>query len=134
MCSTCQFPARRLWTFQKHPKFVPVQSDGWAIIERCPACGQLWCRVAYEPHSAFSFWAAWPKKQEDWLRLLQSDEGLPYYEWHEAVLIEDYGKLPGEEKEAVEAWRRRAYGRTPIDERKPRFCQSSSDLEKFVGV
>jgi len=74
-------------------------------------------------------------KEEGWLAaVVETRSGLT--EWHEAVLVlvEDYATLPGEEKEAVEAWRRRAYGRTPIDERKPRFCQTSSDLEKFVAV
>ena len=134
MCSTCEFPMRRLWTFDKHPKFIEDQSEGWAIIEKCPECGQLWCEVMYEPHGAFSFWAAWPKTKEDWLALLKKDEGLPYYEWHEAVICEDYTKLPPEEKEAVEAWRRRAYGLTPIDHRKPRFCRISTDLEKFIAA
>lgn len=134
MCSTCEFPVRRLWTFHKHPKFVDDHSEGRAIIEKCPTCSQLWCEVMYEPHGAFSFWAAWPKKKEDWLALLGRDEGLPYNEWHEAVIVEDYAKLPEEEKAAVEAWRRRAYGLTPIDQRKPRFCRSSADLDKFIAA
>lgn len=134
MCSTCEFPARRLWTYHKHPAFVEEQSDGWAVMDKCPVCGQLWCEVMYEPHAAFSFWAAWPKKKEEWLALLKKNEGLPCYEWHEAVIVEDYAKLPVEEREAVEAWRRRAYGLTPIDSRKPRFCRVSADLDKFTAL
>lgn len=110
-----------------------MQSDGWAVIEKCPSCAQLWCQVAYEPFSSFSFWAAWPKSVEDWLALLKKENGLPYYEWHEAVLLEDHKKLPADERKAVEAWRQRARGLTPIDHRNPRFCQRSTDLDVLTA-
>jgi hypothetical protein len=66
--------------------------------------------------------------------LLAKNEGLPYYEWHEAVLVEEYKNLPAEEQQAVESWRRRAYGTTAIDGRTPRFCNNSADLQKFIGA
>jgi hypothetical protein len=132
MCTTCEYPARRLWSFHSHPRFVKVRSEGWGVIESCPECGQLWCEVMHEPHSAFSFWAAWPGSQEEWAAVLKIEEGLPYYEWHDAVLTEDYPKLPPNEKDAVDAWRRRAYGLTPIDSRSPRYCRSSEDIRQFI--
>ena len=134
MCITCEFPSRRLWTYKRHPKFASVHLEGWAAIEKCPECSQLWCEVAYEPHSAFSFWAAWPAKKEDWLAIIKrKDDGIPYYEWHEAMVVENYLKLSEEEIEAVEAWRMRAYQLTPIDSRKPKFCLCSADIEKFIS-
>jgi hypothetical protein len=107
--------------------------DGWSVIEKCPKCQQLWCMVSYEPHSSFSFWAAWPYKKEDWLAIIKrKDGGIPYYEWHESMIVENYLKLPPEEIATVEAWRKRAYGLTPIDSRNPKFCLSSADIEKFI--
>ena len=134
MCTTCQFPTRRLWTFQHHPEFASEHRDGWARLDLCPHCGQLWCRVGYEPYASFTFWAAWPSTKKAWIKILNRDHGLPYYEWHEAVVIEDHAKLPKAESDAVAAWRSRARGRTPIDERRPRYCPRSSDIQRFIDV
>lgn len=134
MCSTCEFPSRRVWTFQEHPEFASEHRDGWAQLDRCPECNQLWCRVGYEPYASFAFWAAWPSTKEAWINVLNRDNGLPYYEWHEAVVVEEHMNLTKAERDAVEAWRRRAYGHTPIDERKPRYCRASSDIQQFIAV
>ncbi len=101
-------------------------------MAKCSPCSQLWCEVAYEPFASFSFWAAWPWDVDAWLNLLTKNEGLAYYEWHEAVLVEEHENLSKEEREAVEFWRRRSSGRTPIDHRTPRFVETSADLQKFL--
>ncbi len=68
------------------------------------------------------------------MSVLHRDNGLPYYEWHEAVVVEEHEKLPKAERDAIEAWRNRALGRTPIDERSPRYCHASSDIQRFIAV
>lgn len=133
VCPTCEYPARRLWTFHRHPAFVETRGEDGAEWATCPACAQPWCEVMYEPHAAFSFWAAWPGNMAQWQDLRGKAGGVPFHEWHEAVIVEDYATLPAGEQAAVEAWRRRAFGLTPIDHRRPRFCRLSVDLEKFIA-
>lgn len=117
-CGTCEAPARRLWSFARHPPFTRVEAAGWAVLDRCPDCLRLWCSVAYEPHAAFTFWAAWDDSAASWRQSATGEGAIRYFEWHEAVLAAEYPRLAPAEQDAVDEWRRRAYGRTPLDRRR----------------
>jgi hypothetical protein len=127
-CAHCHYPSRSLWTFDAPPEFEELAAKNYMGLCRCPKCAQLWCGVPYEPHASFWFWVAWPYSAEEWHTLIEREDGRLLGEWHEAAVVELHVSLPSKDRDVVEAWRRRAYGFTPIDHRVPRFIRQTSDL------
>jgi len=133
-CTQCQFPERKLWTYASHPDFETIETGNWVILEKCSHCGQLWCKVPYEPYSSFPFWTAWQYTEEEWKRLNEIDNAMILHEWHANVIREELERLTKEDLEAVDAWRDRTYKQfNPIDKNPEfKYCSSSEEIENYI--
>ncbi len=135
-CKTCGCPGRVLWGCGSYPKLLDVQKGNYVILQRCEACGAMWCMSPYEPYLSFTFLAAWPYDEQIWKAVHDLDNGNTLLEWHAAMIREHWQGLPDDERQHVEAWRKRSYGHNPIDQ-SPSMTrlsplQSSSELKEIV--
>jgi hypothetical protein len=90
----------------------------------------------YEPDLSFTFLAAWPYDQQAWRAVHDLDNGITLLAWHAAMIREHWQKLPSEERQHVERWRKRSYGHNPIDQ-SPSMTRleplkRTSELDKIV--
>lgn len=138
MCPTCESPKRVLWTFHNLPHLVIERLENWMALERCQACGALWCAVPHEPHG-YMLLTAWPYDTAVFDRLIAQHHGHILHEWHDAVIRETWQNLSAKEVEWIEEWRNRSHRNdNPIDQgpdmRPPQFVHESSEISRYLKV
>ncbi len=129
-CSHCQAPDRQLYGPGPQPALELVRRGNWIDLERCPQCGALWCLSPYEPYAAFVYLARWERPAEDWARAHDLDDGRTLLRWHATYIRAHWLALPAEDRDRVDAHRRRSYGHNPIDS--PAIF-GEADLEALLG-
>jgi hypothetical protein len=129
-CTICESPNRTIWVIYAPKVFELVKRGNWVEIEKCPACGHLWCKVPYEPYGAFPYWVSWNYSMDDFTYLHDLDEGKTLCKWHECTITKDYLKLSDEDLEKVEAHKRRAWGGGAPVEANINECPDLNDLLK----
>ena len=119
VCANCEAPQRALWVLFGTPRKPVVRKviDGnWISLERCDSCSALWCVSPYEPYASFPYLVAWPRDEESWKQTHDSDCGRTLLSWHAHAIAAAWHSVPPDERDAVEAHRKRSYGHNPIDD------------------
>lgn len=115
-CSFCRAPERQLWPPDSRQDGLQTEQRGdWMLLDRCPNCGWLWCRVPYEPYASFSYAVLWRHTDGDWQHVYDADDGETLHQWHKATVQRRAASLSAEDQAKLEHHRDRSGGRTPVD-------------------
>jgi len=137
VCPCCGYPGRELLTPSCLPGMSRVELGNWMELDRCPACGQLWCVVSHGSGASFNLAAAWPCDRPTFHRLTSLENSRILHEWHMAMVREHIESLPPEEREAVQSWLAGIGSGHGVLEHgpwmaSPAFVRSSKELEEYT--
>lgn len=110
MCSNCKSDEREIWGHVKSfPELSMIAKGNYILLSQCKECKTLWVKSPYEPYLSFTYLVKWKYEINDWNYLVGFDNPSILLEWHKQEIQYHWLSLPTDEKELIEAHRKRTY-------------------------